>query len=121
MATTKTAARRKSAAKSTTTNQAAPRQRDDTPAHTITTPPPKPKKKRTNTPPAGQLFWQRQFTIESLYWVLLGMIVIAMALWIATLQIRVNSLYDQLNTTQAATDSNASRRQQTNRPPVVTP
>lgn len=121
MATTKTAARRKPAAKSTTTNQAAPRQRDDTPAHTITTPPPKPKKKRASAPPAGQLFWQRQFTIESLYWVLLGMIVIAMALWIATLQIRVNSLYDQLNTTQAATDSNTSRRQQTNRPPVVTP
>lgn len=42
-------------------------------------------------------FWSFVFTTQSFYWVLIGTSVIAVGIYVATLQIRVNSLYDQLD------------------------
>lgn len=51
-------------------------------------------------------FWSFIFTTQSFYWVLIGASVIAVGIYVATLQIRVNSLYDQLDVNSAQSEMN---------------
>lgn len=40
-------------------------------------------------------------TIQTLYWTILSLAVLALGIWIIALQTRVNALYDQIETNQA--------------------
>jgi hypothetical protein len=46
-------------------------------------------------------FMQTRFTVQSLYWVILGAVVIAFGLWLASLQMEINKIYDQIDRNQA--------------------
>ena len=42
-------------------------------------------------------FMKPTFTIETIYWIILSMAVVALGFWIATLQMRINAIYDQID------------------------
>lgn len=46
-------------------------------------------------------FMKPAFTIETIYWIILSMAVVALGFWIATLQMRINAIYDQIDVNQA--------------------
>jgi len=48
--------------------------------------------------PRDRPFWTFLFTTQSFYWVLIGAAVLAVGIYVASLQIRINSLYDQVDT-----------------------
>ena len=50
-------------------------------------------------------FMKPTFTIETIYWIVLSMAVIALGFWIATLQMRINSIYDQIEVNQAQSEN----------------
>lgn len=50
-------------------------------------------------------FMKPAFTIETIYWIVLSMAVIALGFWIATLQMRINSIYDQIEENQAQSEN----------------
>jgi hypothetical protein len=44
-------------------------------------------------------FFHFDFTIQTVYWLILGALFISVALWIASLNLRIQSLYDQIDQT----------------------
>lgn len=64
--------------------------------------------------PRDEPFWSFIFTTQSFYWVLIGASVIAVGLYVTTLQIRVNSLYDQLDVSSAQSQMNESKIEKIN-------
>lgn len=50
-------------------------------------------------------FMKPAFTIETIYWILLSMAVLALGIWIATLQMRINAIYDQIEVNQAQSEN----------------
>ncbi|MDB5177705.1 MAG: hypothetical protein JWO61_88 [Candidatus Saccharibacteria bacterium] len=58
--------------------------------------------------PPDRPFWTFLFTTQSFYWVLIGASVLAVGIYVATLQIRINSLYDQIDMNSAQSQVNES-------------
>lgn len=58
--------------------------------------------------PRDRPFWTFLFTTQSFYWVLIGASVVAVGVYVATLQLRVNSLYDQLDINSSQVEMNES-------------
>lgn len=56
--------------------------------------------------PPDRPFLTFVFTTQSFYWVLIGASVLAVGIYVATLQIRVNSLYDQLDINSSQVEMN---------------
>lgn len=42
-------------------------------------------------------FWAVKFTAETLYWLIFGVLVVAIALWTSTTASQVNEIYDNMN------------------------
>lgn len=67
--------------------------------------------KKTSTPRSFRLeenradFMKPTFTMETIYWIVLSMAVVALGFWIATLQIRINNIYDQIEVNQAQSEN----------------
>jgi hypothetical protein len=49
-------------------------------------------------------FLHFDFTIQTVYWLILGALFISVALWIASLNLRIQSLYDQIDLTTQSVD-----------------
>jgi len=56
--------------------------------------------------PRQQDFWALNFTQQSLYWVIIGAAVLAVAIYVATLQIKINELYDQVDANSLQSELN---------------
>lgn len=50
-------------------------------------------------------FMQTSPTIQSLYWLILGIVVVAFAVWIYTLQAQVQDIYDQIDRVNAESEA----------------
>ena len=56
--------------------------------------------------PPDRPFWTFIFTVQSVYWVLIGAAVLAVGIYVASLQIRVNHLYDQVDVNSSQSQMN---------------
>jgi hypothetical protein len=54
-------------------------------------------------------FLHFDFTIQTVYWLILGALFISVALWIASLNLRIQSLYDQIDLTTQSVDMPVER------------
>lgn len=59
-----------------------------------------PKRAAAKTTPSSTFFTFRA-THETLYWLVLGVVVVLMGIWVLTLTIRVQNLYDQIEINSA--------------------
>ena len=44
-------------------------------------------------------FFHFDFTIQTVYWIILGILFISLALWVASLNMKIQDLYDQIDET----------------------
>ena len=52
-------------------------------------------------------FMHFDFTIQTVYWLILGALFISVALWVASLNMRIQDLYDQIDQTNQSISSQA--------------
>ncbi|HET8884415.1 MAG TPA: hypothetical protein VFM68_03010 [Candidatus Saccharimonadales bacterium] len=51
-------------------------------------------------------FFTYRFTTQTLYWIILGGLILALGLWVMTLNMQIQKLYDQVELNSAYTDNN---------------
>ncbi|MCA9338752.1 hypothetical protein KC939_00215 [Candidatus Saccharibacteria bacterium] len=54
-------------------------------------------KKRTVSKQKQSDFWTVKFTVETLYWLIFGVLVVAIGYWTFTTSQEVNEIYDNMN------------------------
>lgn len=54
-------------------------------------------------------FMQTKFTEQTIYWLIIGVVVIALAAWVLSIQVQLNDMYDQIDAS-AASDYVPSRQ-----------
>ncbi len=47
-------------------------------------------------------FMQAKFTEQTIYWLIIGVAVIALAAWVLSLQVQLNEMYDAIETTPSS-------------------
>ncbi len=47
-------------------------------------------------------FMQAKFTEQTIYWLIIGIAVIALAAWVLSLQVQLNEMYDAIETTPSS-------------------
>lgn len=50
-------------------------------------------------------FFTFRITHQTLYWLVLAMIVLALGVWVTVISVKVQQIYDQIDETNAATDA----------------
>lgn len=56
-------------------------------------------------------FFSYRITQQSIYWLILCLLVLALGIWVITLSVRVQSLYDQVETTSSQLNSSPSTKE----------
>jgi len=88
-ATNKPQARKKVVAKKTTTKRPVAKKSTSHAAHAHVS--------------AQKAFMKPRFSEQTLYWLIIGLAVLALAAWVLSLQIKTNNMYDDINTTSDGT------------------
>lgn len=55
-------------------------------------------------------FFNYRITQQSVYWLILCLLVLALGIWVVTLSVRVQSLYDQVETSSQQLDSSTTTK-----------
>jgi hypothetical protein len=45
---------------------------------------------------------QTKFTEQTIYWLIIGVVVIALAAWVLSIQVQLNDMYDQIDASAAS-------------------
>jgi len=61
--------------------------------------------------PVDRGFWSFGFTQQSLYWVIIGAAVLSVGIYVASLQVKINSLYDLVDANSVQSELNKQELQ----------
>jgi hypothetical protein len=58
-----------------------------------------PRKSSAASASSNSEFMQTKFTEQTVYWLIIGVAVIALAAWVLSLQVQLNQMYDEIDAT----------------------
>lgn len=98
---TKTAAKSSAAKKATTVKRAPAKSHSATSVKRVSKPPVRSFRPAKSDEP----FFTFRITHQTLYWLILAVIVVSLAAWVLSISIKVQGIYDQIDATTRATEN----------------